>query len=273
MIIFIILVTLIFLIINYVHFQKLANFSNFFMLMWCIVSVLSSFGFYGLYVPPTKAYSYILLVMIMFGVSSLFLLRLKLNVNSEKTSFKLNWRKINIITALCMIVLLPFSIKGAAIVMSEGFYRLRLSGFSELLYSTNQKLLLMNIIQPLVLAISTLSLVELVENKKVRLSLVISVFNCFLFILIFGGRWILLEFVLLAGIILYDIYGGSISRLVKNNKLIMLLLSVIVLTIAIITLQRSVGGGDGLLYNIYIYFVGSIHLFGVYINNPVMYYL
>ncbi|PFO15347.1 hypothetical protein COJ70_18125 [Priestia megaterium] len=273
MTIWIVLETFIFSIINYIYFKRFFNFASVFIFMWCAVSVLSSFGFYGLYVPPSKTYIYIMITIAAFEVSLLLFLKVRINIQTQTEVIKLNWRRVNFISILCTVLILPFAMKGMVLVLSEGFYRLRLSGFSNLLYSTSEKLILMNVIQPLVLAISILSLIELIENKKVRISLVLSALNCLQYIFVFGGRWILLEFLLLAGIILYDTYGVNIIKLIKNNKLIMVIITTIILLIAIITSQRSVGGGEGFLYNIYVYFVGSIHLFGVYISDPSKYAL
>ncbi|WHY61509.1 O-antigen polymerase [Cytobacillus firmus] len=273
MILCILLITVISLIINFIQFKNFLNFVNVFLLMWCVASVLSWFGFYGMYVPPMEAYLYIFILLFMFELSCLLFLRINTITHTEKQIFSLNWRKINIFSIICTIIITPFAIKGIALVLAEGFYRLRLTGFTEMLYSNQEKLLLINIIQPLVLAISILSLIELIKNKKVRVSLIISVFNCLLYILVFGGRWLLLEFLLLAGIILIDIYGANIIKLVKNNRLLIVVIASIFLTIALITNQRSVGGGEGLLYNVYVYFVGSLHLFGVYISNPLVYSL
>ncbi|SMQ85072.1 oligosaccharide repeat unit polymerase [Bacillus sp. OV166] len=256
---------------NYLHFGKFVNYLNLFLGLWCTVSVLSMFGFYGLYIPPLKTYVYILIVLTLFEVSSIIFFRLKQGIRVEQANIILRWKRLNSISMICLIILVPFAIKGFGVVITEGFYRLRISGFSEILYNTNEKLLLMNIVQPMVLAISLLSLIELIENKKIRLSLIISVFNCILYILIFGGRWVLLEFMLLAGIVLYDKFGGNFIRLIKNNKLITIVIAIIAIIILVITQQRSVAGGKGFLYNIYIYFVGSIHLFGVYMNNPKQY--
>lgn len=271
MVICIFLVTMLFMTINFILLKRLFNFISVFLILWCIVSVLSSFGFYGLYIPDQNAYMYILIVMVMFEISALLFLKLRTPSFAENKTFYLKWKKINVMSFLCLLGLFPYSMKGIMVALTEGFYRLRLSGFSNLLYSTNEKLILMNIIQPVVLAITILSLIELIQNKKIRISMIISVMNCFLFILIFGGRWILLEFILLAGIILYDTYSGNIIRLLKNNKLILVVMSIVIISISSITLQRSVGGGDGLIYNVYIYFVGSVHLFGVYIKNPLTY--
>lgn len=70
-----------------------------------------------------------------------------------------------------MIILIPYSMRGFAVTLASGFGRLRLDSFSTVLYSTPEKLIIINIIQPIVIACAILAIFELIEFKVVRVSL------------------------------------------------------------------------------------------------------
>lgn len=266
-------------IINTIIFKRIINYLNLFMLIWSSIAVLSTFGFYNFFTPPNLAYFYILLFLVTLEISSIVFLKVRIKTSmtkriSEPLYYKqLNWKRLNYISILCTLIMMPFAIKGLKVILSEGIYRLRISGFSDVLYTTSQKLLLMNIVQPLIITIAIFSIIDFVFNKKLRISLLITILNCLLYICIFGGRWILLEFVLLTCIIMISKYRLNLIEIVNKNKFAMISVAVIVIVMVVITYNRSVSGGSGIFYNIYVYFVGSIHLLGVYINSPDYYLL
>lgn len=74
MVIVILLTSVIFYVINSKIFGKKINYLNSFVLMWGGggVSIISSFGFYDLFIPPEIAYLYILTVMITFELATIF---------------------------------------------------------------------------------------------------------------------------------------------------------------------------------------------------------
>lgn len=272
MVILIAFLTFLTLIINFATFKKWVNYANTFMILWGGTSVISSFGFYGFYVLTEKAYLYIFIVMAVFELGVLLTKCIRIKKINKSTIYLFpKWKIINSVMIACTVILIPFAIKGLQTMVGGGFYQLRAIGFSNQLYSTKEKLILMNIVQPIILAVSLISLIELIENKKLRLSIYLSVLDCILYILVFGGRWILLEFIFLVVIILYDRYGANLISLIKNNKLIAVVITVVLTIIIIITKNRNTSGGNGLLFNIYTYFIGSIHLFGVYVKDPTNY--
>lgn len=274
MTILILIIFLLFFIINFSVYKKVMNYVNIFLLLWCSVSILSSFGFYELYTPTLLTYIYVFIIMLAFELFSLiFYITKSQPCIKDKSNINIDWKKIDIISLICTVILVPFVLKGVNIILTFGFHSLRELGFTDSLYTTLEKLILINIIQPLILSIGIISMIEFIYKRKLRLSLLISIVNCLFYILVFAGRWILLEFILVAGIILYDRYRGNIIKLIRENKLIFIMIVFLIIIMANITNQRSVKGGEGLIYNIYIYFVGGIHLLGRYVADPQIYQL
>ena len=59
MTILILIIFLLFFIINFSVYKKVMNYVNIFLLLWCSVSILSSFGFYELYTHTLLTYIYV----------------------------------------------------------------------------------------------------------------------------------------------------------------------------------------------------------------------
>lgn len=265
------IVVIIFFVINKYIYRNTWNYLNVFLLIWYIASMLSRYGFYDFYVPSEKTYIYILVALISLEAFSILFMKITIKkgiLKNDNKQYKMKYMNITIMAAIITALMIPTTIRGIEILMAEGFDYLRGAGFSTDTYSSMEKIFLVYIIKPLNITLLVYSMIDFIDNNKIKLNLILCIINVFQDILTFGGRASLLSVVLLFAIILVDKYGKKIYIIFKKNKKIIIASILIIGVIIYITSQRQVHGGKGLLFNIYSYYVGSIHLFGLYVDNP-----
>ena len=187
---------------------------------------------------------------------------------TEDEKYRLKYINITILAFLVTVLMIPTTIKGINVLISNGFGALRNEGLSAgTTYSAIEKLFLIYVLKPFNTALLTYSIIDFIDKNKIKANLILCIINVFQQMLTFGGRSALLGIVLLIFVVVVDKYGKKILRMLKNNKKIVVGALAILGVIIYISSQRKVGGGEGLLFNVYTYFVGSIHLFGVCIDN------
>lgn len=268
--IFIILL-FVFYVLNKNAFGKGLSYANFFLVLWCVIPAVSVFGLYSFYVPPMKVYLYIILMIVTFELATLFFLRVR--ISNRKTFLKtdikeIRWDMMMVISIICFAVLFPSFLTSIRYAMINGYYSLRIKILNNVIISAKNRLIIQEIVQPLIIVTTMVSLYELVQNKIIRLVTVVSLINCCVYMLTLGNRWLLMEVLMLIVVFVVDKYSLNIIAIVKYNKWITRIGIILVFGMVFITTQRSIRGSDGLFYDLYSYFVGSIHLFGIAIKDP-----
>ena len=274
LVIYIILFIISFIANSYIYHKKL-NFVNVVISLWFITSILSMFGFYGMYIPPKITYVYIAITLIAFQIFSFIFYKTKKNKKTIENAKKekIDWKIMNIAIIICIIIMSYFAFIGLKIFITEGsFSNIRNAWLNREFVDNKIQMLLTIAVIPLGMAVGIYSVIDYVENKKVRLSLILYI--CFLaeIIIATGARG---KLVFIAGIMIIamlDKNKNNIKNLIKENKKLIIFLLLILLIIVGITLQRNLSG-KGFFYNIYAYFTGSIHLFGEYLKSPDEYLL
>lgn len=268
---FVCIIVLIFLLIlNSTLLKKFVNYLNIYIIIWLIPTFLSYWNFFGFTRPSDKTYWYIIISIIIFNIASLFLIKTKFTFNREKRNNNkhINMKLLTVISIILLLSVIPETKIGFDIIKNHGFNYLRNTYLNGLLYTNFQKIYLVYIFRPLSMAIYIYSLLNILDKKKGKLVLMFSIVNFIQYMFIFGSRSFLFELMLITGIIICDKYK-KIGKIIKHNKKIVLLLLALILILFYITLQRNVSkSGGGLLVNIYLYFIGGIHLFD-YLNNNV----
>lgn len=266
------IVILLFITINKVVFKNFLNYLNIFLLIWYVASILSMGGFFNFTIPSTKAYIYILITLIFFEAFSIIFIKVTIKKKDYNKKIEYNYDinyKIIFLLSLCVtILMIPTTIRGTKVLLENGFGYLRNIGFTLELYTSYEKIFLVYIVKPLNIALLVYSLIDLVDNKKIRINFILCIINVIQYILTFGGRSALLEVILLVGIIVMAKYNTNIYQAIKNNKKIAILSIIVLISIVYITSQRSLNKNEGFLFNVYSYYVGSIHLFGIHLDNP-----
>lgn len=266
------LVFCIFWILNTNSFRKRLNYSNVFLLLWCIIPSISSIGLYGFYTPPIEAHIYILLAIIVFETTTLFAKRFRVvrknKIQMLSDTERVGWNLLLIISIVCFITIMSFFIVSIRYALSNSFYYLRIRILNNELFSARSRTMLQDIIQPLIIVTTLASVYHLVEKGKPRIVAVISIINCILYMLTIGNRWLIMEVMFIIIAVVIGKYGLNVIAILKSNKWISRIAVVLLLGLIFITVQRSIRGSTGLLYDVYAYFVGSVHLFGLAIKSP-----
>ncbi len=257
-----------FLFINFKIYKNIINYLNIFLIMYYLVILLSSSGRYGFSIPSDRTYLYLLIALIALEFFSLFFIKIKLNVKERKKNETLNRKRLLFISILVTILMIPTTVEGIKILMEQGFTAVRSAAFSNDIYSSYTKIFLTYILLPLNKVIYIYSLLDYVKNRKIKLPLVFSIVNALQTVVTLGGRSILLDFILISVVIIYEKYNRKIYEIFKENKKIIIVSMILLVMMIVITNDRSLDEDEGVLFNLYSYYVGSIHLFNVHLQNP-----
>lgn len=265
---------ILFFIINTMLYKKKINLLNTIDTIWVSITILSMFGFYDMYIPDRTTYIYILYFLYSINVFSwIFNKFVKTKNKKNKNEFKdiMLYKKTNLIFMLVIIILIPFMYNSMKIIFNGGTFSNVRDAYLNCEVNDNKLQMFISLmIVPLGNAIGIYSIIISIQNKKVNTTNILYAFFLLENIIFTGGRSIIVNLAIIMIIILLDNYN-NIIKLIKNNKKIIVILGVIIFTLGIITLQRNLRG-KGLLYNLYCYSVGNIHLLGKYVKNP-QYYL
>lgn len=265
----------VFWILNTNSFKKNLNYANLFLTLWCVIPAVSAFGLYDFFVPPVQTYLYIILMIIIFECGTLFFKHVKMGKKevSLYTIEDINWTWMLIISIVCLIVIFPFFLISIKYALTNGYYYLRLQILNNGIIGAKNQVIIQNIIQPLIIITTMISLYELVENRKFKRVTFVSILNCGIYMLTLGNRWLLMEVLYLIIVFLISKYSLNIIAIIKKNKWVIRIGVILVIGMLFITTQRSIRGSTGIIYDVYTYFVGSIHLFGVAIGDPITFAL
>ena len=257
-------------------FKKKINYVNLIITIWTIISVISMFGFYDMIIPNVKTYIYILCFICSFNIFAIIFyktIKLKEDKNNAVEENEITYKLLNAILIILIIIMMFFAKYGIEILISGGsFSDIRDAYLNCENVSNKVQMFISLVLVPLGNAIGIYAIIDAIDKRKIKLITILYAIFVLENIIYTGGRGIILNSAIILIIALMDKYNNNIIKMIKENKLIILALVIIAIIIAIITLQRNLRG-KGLLYNIYCYTVGNIHLLGQYINNPEKYLL
>ena len=267
-------------IVNWNKYKRWINYANCFIWLWYAACILASIGFFEFYVPNDIAFLSVLVMTICFEVGVHFGSRLVFKVKKRRSVLKKDVSEISISSSLfcflnfaCTTYMVPYVKTGLKYLAIGGFNTLRQESLRTALYPTIMKLIMADIIQPIILVTVLICVYELIWNKRFHLCFIAAIINAILYVLIFAGRWIIMEILMIILITVIDKYKLKIVSLIVDNKIVAFLGLVGVAGLIQITSQRSIQANGSILSNIYSYFIGSIHLFGVYTSSPKKYLL
>ena len=256
------------LVINYKIFKKNINYLNIFLIIYYFAIVFSMSRFYGFSVPNDKLYIFVLIALISLEMFSIFFMAIKLHIKEEKKEEKVNTKILGFIALIIFVFMIPTTIEGIKIIRQYGFFAARSAAFSTEVYSSYTKIFLVYILAPLDKVVYMYALIDYIKTKKINIALIISSINILQMTVTLGGRSALLDFIIISIVIVYSKYNGQIIDILKNNKRIIAIAAIMMMAIVGVTNNRSIKKNEGFLFNVYSYYVGSIHLFNVHLSNP-----
>lgn len=255
------------LIINYRVYKNLLNYLNIFLIMYYIIIVLSNTKIFGFSVPSDTTYYYLLIALIAIEFFSILFVIIKMPIKEQKEEETINAKRLTLISMIITVLMIPTTIEGINIFMNSGFTGLRGAALSTDTYSSYDRIFLSYIISPMNKVVFIYALLDYIKSHKIKAPLIFSIVNVIQMIFTLGGRSVILDFIILSVVIIYEKYSRNIVLIVKKNKKIIIISMLLVIMIIAVTSERSLNRNEGFLFNLYSYYVGSIHLFDVHVEN------
>ena len=265
---------------NSKKYKRWFNYANCFVWLWYVTSIITTFGFFEFVIPTDITYVMVSLMTVFFEFGVHFGAQL---VHYKKKPQRVRHHVIIpikiqaalfwILNMACTIYMIPYVKTGLQYIAIGGFDSLRQESLRTTLYSTMMKITMADLIQPIILVTVLICIYSLIWNRIFYVFFIISIINAILYILIFAGRWIIVEIIMIVLITVVDRYRLKIGKFIISHKVLFITSVFAILGIIQITNQRNIQTNGSFLSNVYSYFIGSLHLFGVYAARPSKYLL
>lgn len=237
--------------------------------IWSFCLFVSSFGLYGLYVPSTAVYIMSIVAMVVFLLVDLLYDGRK---NEEVTDGALEigghfykWRLVAL-NVICFAFSVPYLQVAQKYAEQNGLVALRAATPEEIGQNTAIALIFQWICLPL-FTVTIIYAAILFAMKKIDvLLLIFAVVDTYIYSMSYGGRYIIAKFLFYFVAAVIIVNRGSIGRILKRNKSIILLAVIALIALVLITKNRSLSG-MGWWGNIVAYFTGSFGFLSVLLEK------
>lgn len=240
-----------------------------------VVSFLSLFGLYGLYVPSELTYVVIYISCFVFSIVSITKTKVintydssELNINQTKSKRKnKRFRILAWLNVFSYFFIMPFTIEAIKILLSKGVsylraYSLAVGGLNT---SLVDQIILQWVIQGIFYGTILYALILFAKNDNYKIPLSFALIDIILYSVTFGGRRIILFSIiyLIISLILFSRKNRFWPALITNKKRkkihILLFLAMGILSVFYITSKRGFSG-DGFISSLIIYYVGGLNI-------------
>ncbi|MFC0475737.1 O-antigen polymerase [Robertmurraya beringensis] len=272
-----VLLSLILTVVSRDMFNNIINPISIYSIWWTINSIISSLGLFGLFKPDVDVYMMVLLSIIAFSVGCIIIVSKrdktgnlkKIDIKSNDIKGNVNYRNVIVINLAAILFMIPYTLEAIEIFINHGAAILRAVSLSE--DGLTGSLLNLVIIQWLVLGIFTATMITatiqltLSKGKKILFFLALVVILVYTFT--FGGRWIIYRFIVM--LVLSSLFLKSFKKydikILKRRKVTLLLSIVGIVSMLVITSQRSLPGLS-IAGNLVTYFTGSFTMLDILTN-------
>ena len=231
-----------------------------FTFFWCLILALSSFGLYGLYAPNLYVYVISYASVIVFNIPTLssrnkncFLLA-KNDINGD-----FSFPMLLIGHAISYYFALPYLRKSIEFIMKNGFSAIRGVELEFIGQSTYIALGFQWICLPFFTVTIIFSAINIALGRKSSMLFLLAILDTFAYVILYGGRYIILKFLFYVFAALIIVNGGKVWKIVRKQKKVILFGVITVLFLMYLTSLRSLSHMD-FLGNIVGYYVGSLSL-------------
>lgn len=261
-------VCLLMIIIMRAKFGTWFNYANVVNLLWTLGIITTALGTYGVYRPNWKVYLYIVLMLGSFNVVTYLCAKRyrpkRQEIEIAQASPIIN--RLETVILLGMLIMMIPELKRSLNTLFLGGYNLVRE--TSLTSSTLTQYLLYHYGNPIIIALSVISIVDVVFTRKNKVNFVISLLDTVINITIFASRWMLLEFILVLSICIIMKYRLKILKAAKENKKLVFAIALGLSGIIYITSQRKMSGGNtSVLENVFFYLWGSIACMGGHLTS------
>lgn len=233
--------------------------NSLFNIMWFVCIGISSLKLYGLYSPSIEIYLYASVITLVFNIVSLTFgyigteAKIFKHNNEISYNFKLLYA-LNIFSYVFAARHLVFSI---SILKKYGFALMRYyTSDSAGLFTTTNLILFQWVILPIFILTIIINAISLSMKKMRWPLLVMTLVDVVLYVLLFGGRYIIVRFGFITCITYIWYEKGRILKMIKYHKKLVVLFISILFVLGYITSLRSISNLN-FVGNIVTYFTGS----------------
>lgn len=234
--------------------------SDLFTLMWFTCAGLASTGMFGLYTPGWIVYAMALFCGVFFNVVYITFRKLSgiryIPPKGSDFGDSISYGVVLALNAVAWIVCLLYLPHTIRILLTDGFSALRQTAYVASDWASTYELMMFQwIIQPIFAATCVITSVSLVLHlRRARMLLCVSVVGIVLYILLFGGRGLIVKCVIFMALAMLFRESGNILQIIKKYRKIVFFALAAVLILFWLTTLRSFAGYN-VLGNIYMYFV------------------
>lgn len=262
------------LLLNHKKNKSIFNLVGIFLMFWGGFGFLSSLSLYGLNEISYTTTFLIVGAMYAFTIVGLAFPSVnKVNIDWEKLkedySNKEALSSHKLITFLNLAAYafsIPYLIKAVGVIQNYGFEVLRTYAFvgSEQFASTKVLTLFQYVISPLFVATMIVTAMDISMKRKATRGIIMTVVGTSLYTVLFGGRYLLFQTLIVFISAFYLNYTGTIRSFLKRNKKLLVFVLILVVGMAIITSLRPSGG---MIRSIYLYFSGPFAYLDVLLRD------
>lgn len=255
--------------LSIIVFKHLFNPIVVFNISWILVINISSFALFNLYKPTEVVYIMAILLIFVFNITCLLIKGKIKKTNMKNFNSKVNYRFIKILNYFGIIYLFPATIKSINIFLNQGATAVRTAMVDGSLgiESTFEWIITSWIVSPIFNATIIISIILYIfDNRNTKL-IYVSLIDLILYTITFGGRWLILRFIIIILFSLalsYHLKKNMLKELRKIKRKLYLFLGIGVSVLVYITSQR--GFENDVIRTMVIYFTGSLNYFNQHIK-------
>jgi len=240
-------------------------------LLWLSMTGLSKLRPWGLYLPSQTTYAYVYLMLLTFNLTSFILFKKrKDNPRIASNEIKIKDNYLLLETALFSAAILAYNVpKFWHMFLMGGFTSLRSNYLAGDEGELHVGVFITWFVSSLIMSGTVLSIVQILKTRgKKRIAIVtlmVNFANALMYVIITGGRFIFVMFLMAIGIELWLHNKGHIGVLIKKYKSLVILLVISLFVVQSVTAERSLNN-MGIIGNLYVYFYATINLFDHFIS-------
>lgn len=255
--------------LSYVKSKSFLHPNTLYTLLWSGVSLISYFNFIDLKTPSKEVYIYILISIVVFNLTFLSICKKSIQKNKmyllEKIEdYEINYDLIIAINVVFIIIMMPLFLRGIMKIITTGEFGLRSevlsiigagSGVKREISLFIRRTSFMGVLK----ATSIITAVDMVRGRYKLLK--VCLLGQIMYIIIFGGRIVVMDFIL-AYIISY-----LLLKNVRKNKIKKRYIAFVIIALIAITTLRG-NNKYTLLESLVLYYTGSLSYLEIIISNP-----
>lgn len=272
MLIMLTFVILFFICLNTRLKRKKMNFAQIQNIIWLIMCLIYLFNFFDYYPVNGVVFALGIIYIASFNIFYIHrnsavvewngdnIVRLYEDVHNPKIT-----RRILFYSACVWVLSLPMLLKSVPLVEQYGILVMRYMLYSEQSYFSSIEMCAIDFIIRPMITVSIIFLVEQFITHKMDIKIIIvTVINCFLVVLLTGGRAMLMQLIFYFALATISVYGSYILKIIKKNLRYVVPAACLLVAILVVSSKR-ISNGNNVFEEALVYiFSGPAYLSGLF---------